>query len=185
MLGLANVIPLQGRGSVEDDAADLAQQVYEIRSGYGWFSTYAFQWNLDMTKAPRSAVVAESQILFGADPSRQATLAEIFEGDYYPLIDYYDQDLATTGWAGWQFQRSDLRAGLVQIFARRATNSPTDWTAHLKNLQPATQYTLVDLDSPTSSTTRNGQSLMTNGIAVTCADAQCPTRLAKVFRYSW
>jgi alpha-galactosidase len=59
-----------------------------------------------------------------------------FTGDFYPLQPY---DSRTKAWAVWQFDRPDLKAGMVMLFRRQGSDSPS-LQAALQALDPKAQY---------------------------------------------
>jgi alpha-galactosidase len=84
-----------------------------------------------------------------------------FLGDFYPLVSY---SLATDTWAAWQFDRSDLREGLVLAF-RRPDSPFAVMTPKLRAIDPAKQYEIRDFDS--SDTQKlSGQSLTEAGMQI-------------------
>lgn len=82
-------------------------------------------------------------------------------GDYYPLTPY---SLDQTVWAGWQFDRPDLRQGMVQAF-RRSGSMYESIRVKLSGLEPESIYELTNLDKP-GSTQMTGRELMENGISI-------------------
>ncbi len=197
MLGLSYWLPLQGRGSDPDGSQYPLQ--YKIRSGYGWSSAYAFNW-LNLPADQLNLLKIETGALFGATSplGPNTPLSEIFTGDYYPIS--YSQKAfpavasappagqsngtipdytgSSSVWVGWQFDRPDLNAGLVQGF-RRSTTAPAAFSYVLQGLNSAANYLVSDLDSPGVSTKYPGATLMATGLLLNCPSAPC----AKVYTY--
>jgi alpha-galactosidase len=67
---------------------------------------------------------------------------DLFLGDFYPLAAY---SFSEDAWAAWQFDRPDLKSGVVLAF-RRARSPFGDATFALHGLDPATEYEFRDLD---------------------------------------
>ncbi|MCX6030734.1 MAG: alpha-galactosidase [Chloroflexi bacterium] len=85
-----------------------------------------------------------------------------FYGDFYPLLSF---SLAADVWAAWQFDRPDLREGMLVAFRRHECPFP-NWQAKLKALDPEAEYDLYSWDD--HSTRRvYGKALMTEGIGIT------------------
>jgi alpha-galactosidase len=90
-----------------------------------------------------------------------------FLGDYHPLSSY---SKALDVWMAWQFHRSDLGEGVVQVFRR--PESPYE-SAHfkLRILDPNANYELKNFDEP--DTTRiSGRELSDTGLLVTLKTPQ-------------
>ncbi len=85
----------------------------------------------------------------------------LLEGDYYPLTSYSTERDA---WIGWQFDRPEAGAGLVQVF-RREESIYEAARLPLRGLDPATEYTVTDLDDP-KPTRMSGRELMDEGLPV-------------------
>ena len=86
-------------------------------------------------------------------------------GDYYPLTGY---SLARDVWMAWQFDRSDLGEGLLQVFRREDSVYETA-RFKLRGLSSNGRYSLTDLDHPEAAETVSGEELMSRGFAVTVA----------------
>ena len=71
---------------------------------------------------------------------------DFFLGDFYPLIEF---NLAEDSWAAWQFDRPDLKAGLVLVF-RRPQSPFLQAKLTMKSLDPAARYSFSDTDSETT-----------------------------------
>ena len=65
-------------------------------------------------------------------------------GDFYPL---FPHEFAETAWYGYQFHRSDLKAGMVVVF-RREQCTQSETTVGLKGLVPDQKYELRNEDTP-------------------------------------
>ena len=83
-------------------------------------------------------------------------------GDYYPLTPY---SLTNNAWIAWQFDRPDLRGGVVQAF-RRASCARDSIQVKLRGVKPKARYELVDFDAA-GVTERSGRDLLENGITIT------------------
>ena len=192
MLGLSYWLPLQGRGADGDTRTYSLQ--YKVRSGYGWSSVYAMDWTA-LPAVSNQVLKTEAGALFGStSPLGPGNpLWQYFVGDYYPApysfmafpLPYTTNGLipSYTGnqniWVGWQFDRPDLKSGLVQGF-RRSPNAPQTTAFAPKALNPTSSYVIRDLDSPSTSLSASGIDLMSYGIAMTCPTAPC----AKVMTYN-
>jgi len=94
----------------------------------------------------------------------QRLIAPCFFGDFYPLTSY---TLAEDQWMAWQFDRSDLGEGVVQVFRRE--NSPYESARFtLRELDPAARYSIRNLDQPGTREATGGE-LMNAGLPVTIA----------------
>jgi alpha-galactosidase len=89
------------------------------------------------------------------------SFAEYYLGDYYPLTPY---NLENAAWMAWQFDRPDLRGGVVQAF-RRAESTSESMRFKLQGLDAAARYTVRNLDAPNSAV-MTGEELMTGGLPV-------------------
>jgi alpha-galactosidase len=86
---------------------------------------------------------------------------DILLGDYYPLTSY---SLAPDVWIGWQFDRPETGAGLVQVF-RRTDSIYEKAQLRLRGLDPEAKYVLRDLDKGEVGE-KSGRELMDEGIRV-------------------
>lgn len=94
--------------------------------------------------------------------TRMAELESVrtyFEGDFYPLLSY---SLATDGWSAWQYDRPDLKEGMV-LALRRPTSPFTVMTPVLHELDPDAHYELHDADTGETNV-QTGKSLMESGV---------------------
>jgi alpha-galactosidase len=82
-------------------------------------------------------------------------------GDYYPLTPY---SLKTGDWIAWQFDRPELRGGVVQAFRRDENAVPTQ-VLRLRGLVPSAKYEVTDLDAGVAQL-RTGKDLMQQGLTV-------------------
>lgn len=83
-----------------------------------------------------------------------------FYGDYYPLTDY---SLDDSVWMAWQFDRPDLKSGIVQVFRR--PKSPYETARfHLGGLIGGCKYEFEDADTGTV-TMYTAEELDQNGFA--------------------
>jgi alpha-galactosidase len=83
-------------------------------------------------------------------------------GDYYPLTPYSD---AADQWMAWQFNRPDLRAGMVQAF-RRPQSGDESAQLKLRGLEPDASYVVSDLETGEAKTLA-GRDLLERGLTVT------------------
>jgi alpha-galactosidase len=89
------------------------------------------------------------------------TVANYFNGDYYPLTPY---SLDKNVWLAWQFDRPDLGEGMVEAFRRSLT--PYDSARfQLQGLEPDARYAVTDLDRATT-IELTGFELMDHGLHV-------------------
>jgi alpha-galactosidase len=95
----------------------------------------------------------------------QAAVQRYFEGDFYPLISF---SLATDTWAAFQFDRPDLREGMVVAFRRQASPFPK-MVAPLHGLDAEATYEVRDLDTDKTCQT-SGADLMGDGLKIKIDD---------------
>ena len=95
------------------------------------------------------------------------SVRKFFYGDYYPLSPY---SLDSNAWMAWQFDRPDLREGIVQAF-RRTKSTDESVTYKLVGLDPRAKYTISNLDDP-GIIIKSGRELMSDGLSVKIND--CP-----------
>ena len=88
--------------------------------------------------------------------------ADYFLGDYWPLTSY---NLDNSLWMAWQFDRSDLGEGMVQVF-RRAESDYESARFRLRGLDPNAPYAFTDLDTGRSQQFR-GHEVSETGLLVT------------------
>ena len=89
-------------------------------------------------------------------------------GDYYyPLTAYNTQN---DQWIAWQFDRPDLREGVVQAF-RREDSIFVSACFKLHGLDPEAYYRITDLDCPHKKMVMSGKELQTAGLPVTMEHA--------------
>jgi alpha-galactosidase len=143
--GLAQWIPITGIGAASVDR-------YNCRSGLGSHFALAADF---FSKDP-AVWQSVARIL-----KEHRSLKHLYTGDFHPLGPY---STATSAWTAWQFDRADLREGLVQAF-RRQDSPAADATYRLAGLDPAAEYSVIDLDDrkPRAIT---GQDLMDHGLSI-------------------
>jgi alpha-galactosidase len=90
-------------------------------------------------------------------------VADCYLGDFYPLTRY---STAEDVWMAWQFDRPDLRRGMVQAF-RRADCIYESARLKLRGLERDATYQVRDLDKPRAVTRTTGRDLMEKGLLVT------------------
>lgn len=147
-LGHAPWTPWTGIGAVSDMA-------YDFRSGMGG----VFCANFNYLGDDEAAWDRWKRLL-----QTVKDLREIYGGDFYALTEW---SLAEEEIAAWQYQRPDLGKALVQVFRRsRATMPPEGYRFRLAGLDPASTYTVTDLDAMDKPVQRSGADLMNDGLLV-------------------
>lgn len=129
---------------------------YSMRSGYG--SGLNTQWFIFKDKhEDESFDFATARRLL----QEYRLVRDCFYGDYYPLTSY---SLSHEHWMAWQFERSDMKKGLVQAFRRK--NSPYQSACFkLCGLDASASYELTDRDT-LQTVRRSGQELMETGFTI-------------------
>jgi alpha-galactosidase len=89
-------------------------------------------------------------------------ISPYFLGDFYPLTPHTD---ANDQWMAWQFDRTDLAGGVLQVF-RRASSIYESARLKLRGLDAAATYALTDLDTG-DTTEAAGETLLDEGLLVT------------------
>ncbi|MBN2311710.1 MAG: NPCBM/NEW2 domain-containing protein [Candidatus Hydrogenedentes bacterium] len=89
-----------------------------------------------------------------------------YYGDYYPITPY---SLGDTQWIGWQFDRPEAGAGMVQAF-RRASSVYMTAQLPLRGLDPDARYVVTNVDEPENPMEFSGRELVTQGLPVTMQD---------------
>jgi alpha-galactosidase len=92
-------------------------------------------------------------------------VAPFMLGDYYPLTPY---SIQPGDWIAWQFDRPDLRGGVVQAF-RHETNDLPSRVLCLKGLVRSAKYEVTDLDNGAPKR-MSGKTLMEQGLIVDIKD---------------
>ena len=92
-------------------------------------------------------------------------VAPFMLGDYYPLTPY---SIQPGDWIAWQFDRPDLRGGVVQAF-RHETNGLPSRVLCLKGLVRSAKYEVTDLDGGAPRRI-SGKNLMEQGLTVVIKD---------------
>jgi alpha-galactosidase len=88
-------------------------------------------------------------------------IAPCFLGDFHPITPY---SLSEDVWMVWQFDRNDLGEGVIQAYRRQ--NSPYESArVCLKDLDPAAQYSVTDLDN-NETRKLTGKALMETGLTI-------------------
>lgn len=81
--------------------------------------------------------------VLAADRVREyKSLRHLFQGDFYPLFPHSTSDAV---WAGWQFHRADLGAGMAVVF-RRSTAASSSAAITLSGLKAGAVYEFVWVD---------------------------------------
>ncbi|MCL5099037.1 MAG: alpha-galactosidase [Candidatus Omnitrophica bacterium] len=143
--GLAQWIPLTGIGAASANP-------YNCRSGMG--SHYVETINTQAASQQDWETVR--QFL-----RQYLSIRPLFQGDFYPLSPY---STAQKDWLAFQFDRSDLGEGVVQIFRRTECPEET-WTVRLRGLDPNACYLLANWDEDQPQT-KTGRELMDQGLTV-------------------
>ena len=89
-------------------------------------------------------------------------LADLFYGDFYPLLPY-NRDNST--WIAWQFHRPESGDGFVQVF-RRSASQYESARLKLRGLEAAARYAFTDMDSGKTAEA-SGKDLLDPGLPVT------------------
>lgn len=147
--GLSSWVPLNATGDV----------VPGVQSSYIFRSTMSSSVVVGLPAADAS----EGQFLGGKEMLQQyRDIQPLYLGDYYPLTAYSQADDA---WMAWQFNRTDLNKGMVQIFRRPGSISESAKLC-LHGLDPAATYIVTDQDRAGESQ-YSGERLMKEGVPVT------------------
>lgn len=88
-----------------------------------------------------------------------------YYGDYYPLTPY---SADATAWMGWQFNRVDLDAGMIQMFRREGCEEAS-YRVKLHGLERERSYAVADADSGETFAAQ-GSLLMEQGFPVTVTE---------------
>lgn len=140
--GLSMWVPYHGTGVVSDDP-------YIMRSDMAPFFLMSWDMNrkdIDFNRLRR--LMAEWR-----------KISQYYNGDYYPLTEY---SVSNAVWMAWQFNRTDLNAGIVQVF-RRAECPYTGAIFKLKGLDASASYKVTNVDTGRS-TVISGKEMMENGL---------------------
>jgi hypothetical protein len=89
------------------------------------------------------------------------SVAPLMLGDYYPLTPY---SIQLTDWIAWQFDRPDLKGGVIQAFRRDKNTEPIQHL-RLMGLAPSAKYEITDHDGGVPRTL-SGKELMDRGLPV-------------------
>jgi alpha-galactosidase len=159
--GLAPWVPLSA-ASCEQPTA------YAIRSALGpamvtHWSSHGLEGGVDLPLERIRDLMAEA-----------LDVRKYFYGDFYPLLAY---SLAADAWAGWQYDRPDLREGIALVFRRH--ESPFEEAAlSLRGLDTGREYAVTDADTGLTRTLTGAQ-LMDGGLRVRLVERP----QAALFRY--
>jgi alpha-galactosidase len=91
-------------------------------------------------------------------------LRPYFSGDYYPLTPYSTKENV---WLAYQFDRPDLREGVVLAFRRPACPS-SELVVRMGGVQQEAEYEIENVDSG-KKTLLKGAELMASGLRITAA----------------
>ena len=127
--GLAFWLPYYGTGMINPDAEEMP---YAFRSAMCPHFTAGWDVRLPDLDWPLIRRLTE----------QWRAIAHCYLGDYYPLTSYsLEQDV----WMGWQFDRPDLKEGILQFF-RRETSPYETARFRLFGLDAESRYVLTNLD---------------------------------------
>lgn len=126
--GLSSWLPWQGAG------VPFFTDSYAVRSYY--LTQFGMIAAGDWTKDERK----RTDTMRGYTEARR--IGSLLLGDFYPLTPY---SLDKTSWIAWQFQRTDLNEGVVQVF-RRPDAASEILTVKLRGLDPQQRYEIENLD---------------------------------------
>jgi len=134
--GLSHWLPLHGLGAATTD--DLA-----LRSGMGACGGFSINY-----RNPKAVAALRKHL------DSYLKVRPIFTGNFYPLTPH---NLDTSSWIAWQFHRTDLGEGIVQVFRRPEAGNET-LTVKLRGLAPQQRYEIENLDGGKEA--RTGEELM-------------------------
>ena len=89
-------------------------------------------------------------------------VAPFMLGDYYPLTPY---SIQPGDWIAWQFDRPDLRGGVVQAFRHETNDLPSRVLLPQRARPVRHEYEVTDLDSGAPKR-MSGKDLMEQGLTV-------------------
>jgi alpha-galactosidase len=160
--GLSSWAPLNATGDV----------VPGVQSNYIFRSTISSSVVVGLPAAEASEVQfrAAKEML-----QKYRDIQPLYLGDYYPLTAYSQ---ANDAWMAWQFHRTDLNKGMVQIFRRPESISESAKLC-LHGLDPAATYIITDQDR-TGESQYSGEQLMNGGLPVTIAER--PSAVVLLYR---
>ena len=124
--GLSLYLPYHGTGCTVPD-------MYVARSTYA--SSMVTGWNLYTDHFPKDL----ARYIY----AEYKKIRPYFQGDFYPLTEY---STSHKKWMAYQFNRRDLKAGMVLIFRRSQCNEITK-CIHIQGLTDDTMYQLIYEDS--------------------------------------
>ncbi|HGJ67231.1 TPA: alpha-galactosidase, partial [bacterium] len=146
--GIAQWIPFYGTGVIHTDS-------YTYRSNMCPHTTAC--WDMRNKDLDYDSI----RRLYG----QWREIGKYYTGDFYPLTPY---SLENDVWMAWQFNRSDINEGMVQVF-RRADSFYESAKFKLHGLDPDANYTIINFDSP-DKISMGGKDLMEKGLLVSIAD---------------
>ena len=146
--GIAQWIPFYGTGIIQTDP-------YTYRSNMCPHVTAC--WDMRNKDLDYESI----RRLFG----QWREIGKYYIGDFYPLTPY---SLENDVWMAWQFDRSDLGEGMVQVF-RRADSFYESARFKLNGLDPDAKYTIINFDLP-DKIIMTGKELMEKGLPITITD---------------
>jgi alpha-galactosidase len=146
--GIAQWIPFYGTGIIQTDS-------YTYRSNMCPHVTAC--WDMRNKDLDYESI----RRLFG----QWREIGKYYIGDFYPLTPY---SLENDVWMAWQFDRSDLGEGMVQVF-RRADSFYESARFKLNGLDPDAKYTIINFDL-SDKIIMTGKELMEKGLPITITD---------------
>jgi alpha-galactosidase len=117
---------------------------------------------------------------FSAEQAREnialfKRLRPYFSGDYYPLTPYSTKENV---WLAYQFDRGDLREGVILAF-RRPTCPSNELVVKMGGVLPDAEYEIENVDSG-KKTLYKGSELITSGLRITAASQ--PEAVVLIYR---
>ncbi len=146
-------------------------QTYGLASWFPYFGTGTFstdEYTVRSHWSPALGIIVPQEELESAEgpnwekycrlQAEARATNEYMLGDYYPLTDYSQ---AEDVWMAWQFDRDDLRSGMIQAF-RRSQSEDESMTFRLFGLDPNEMYELFNFDTH-ETLQMSGSELMQSG----------------------
>ena len=147
--GLSYWLPITGYASVWSDT-------YNSRSAMGGIFGLALANFYPDELLGIPPVWTEASALL----DQEVAVKGLCTGDYYPLTSYSTSDDV---WVGWQFNRTDLDQGVLQLF-RRPNNTETLRNFKFQGLSETATYDLTCVGQSCSHIYRTGAQLMNDGL---------------------
>ncbi len=147
--GLASWVPYYGTGTVSDNR-------YTMRSNMAPF--FLLSWDM------RNQHLDYDELRLAFNHWKR--IADYYLGDFHPLTPY---SLEEDVWMAWQFHRSDLDGGLIQVFRRRDSIYESA-RLPLAGLIPEATYSITNLDDEATSQQFTGIELEEHGLPVAVSE---------------